>query len=309
MPYCNTIAFPGGVRDYWCNSINYSTAQLAQTTWRGQTDARIYTRIVQHLTSSAVFFSTRRSVTDLAPTATNAENSGGASETGGVGDGDGDGNGNGSRSGSRNGRGRKTPVGAIVGGVVGGVAAIGLGLSALFLFLRRKKSKAAGQTETPPSNQSPMQPGASPGMPMTQAYHDPKFSVSPPPPPQEYPPQQQYPHTTPSPQGGYYPQQSLGPSSPTASHMTNPRLSHIATSPTSTPTPTPANASATPPPDQLPQPQPQPQQHQPGGFQPGQGQQHYGQRPHTQPPPSPGPVHEASAQTGDDHRGQMHELG
>lgn len=285
MPYCNTIAFPGGVTDYWCNSINYSTAQLAQTTWRGQTDARIYTRIVQSLTSSVVFSSTPRSVTNLAPTATNAENSGGASETGGVGNGSGSGSGSGNDSG--NDRGRKTPVGAIVGGIVGGVAAVGLGLGllALFLFLRRKKSKAAGQTETetPPSNQSPMQPGASPGMPMTQAYHDPKSSASPPP-PQEYPPQQQYQHTTPSPQGGYYPQQSLGPSSPTASHMTDPRMSHITTSPT----PTPANAYATPPPDQLPQP---------------------GQRPHTQAPPPPGSVYEAPAQTGDNHRGQMHELG
>ncbi|KAK2590455.1 hypothetical protein QQS21_011856 [Conoideocrella luteorostrata] len=290
MPYCNTIAFPGSITDYWCNSVSYSTAQLAQTTWRGQTSRRVYSSLVQTSSTSFDLSSVPTTVSIGAPTATSAETSPTTSQT------------------SDNGGESKTPVGAIVGGVVGGVAAIGLGLLALFFFLRRKKNRTEeGKMQTPQSNQSPMPPNASPGMPMTQAYYDPKFGGSPPLqqqqgyPPQGYPPQQQqYQQNTPPPHGGYYPQQSLDPHSPTTSQMTDPRLSHMTTSPT----PTWTNAYGTPPP---------PGHQQPvaaAGLSPPMPGQPQGQFPgQTQPQHPPGGVvHEAPTQTGDNHRGQMHEL-
>ncbi|OAQ74295.1 transmembrane alpha-helix domain-containing protein [Pochonia chlamydosporia 170] len=269
FPYCNTIAFAGNVTDYWCNSINYSTAQFAYTTYKGETDERSYSRFVQSLTTSAAG-------TLPVPTASGGEtstdsstsSSASATQTGGNGGGGG---------------GSSTPVGAIVGGVVGGVAAIGIGLLALFFILRRKKN-AAGKSQPSSSDQSPMPPNATPGAPMTQAYYGGS------PPPQGYPPQQ-YPQNTPSPPVGYYPQGApMDPNSPTQSHMTDPRMSHMTTSPA----PTWTNSYGTPPPGQ-----------QPAGFQPIGGTPPAQGQPHTQPQ---GPVHEAPAQTGENHRGQMHEL-
>ncbi|CAI0651472.1 unnamed protein product [Colletotrichum noveboracense] len=36
-PYCNTISFSGSIFDYWCNTLEISTAQAAVTTFEGQT--------------------------------------------------------------------------------------------------------------------------------------------------------------------------------------------------------------------------------------------------------------------------------
>ncbi|KAG5984501.1 hypothetical protein E4U55_004494 [Claviceps digitariae] len=293
LPYCNTIAFPGGITDYWCNSISYSTAQTAQTTWRGESGRRSYSTLVES-------FSNYLDVTSLPTNAFNANPTTGSESR---------------ISGGNSSKGNKIPIGAIVGAVVGGVALIILCLLALFFFLCHRKSRPAGKMETPLSNQSPMQPNAAAGMSTTQnqnqnqAYYEPNSNG--PSPLQTYPPQQQYPHTTPPPQAGHYPQPSLSPSTPTASHVTDPRISQMTTSPT----PTWPNAYGTPPPGQL----PQPQQHQASGFQPVQGQQQQQQqsqpRPQGQQPqayqqqqPPQGPVHEVPAETSDNHRGQMQEM-
>jgi hypothetical protein len=131
-----------------------------------------------------------------------------------------------------------------------------------------------------------MPPNATPGVaPMTQSYYGGS------PQPQGYPPQQQYPQNTPPPVG-YYPQGApLDPNSPTASHMTDPRMSQMTTSPA----PTWTNSYGTPPPGQQP----------PVGFQPVPVSPPVQGQPQFQPQ---GPVHEAPAQTGENHRGQMHEL-
>ncbi|KFG82826.1 hypothetical protein MANI_008140 [Metarhizium anisopliae] len=286
-PYCNTVAFPGNITDYWCNSVSYSTAQGAYTTYVGQTEVRSYSRFVQ------TFSSTLPSTATLGvPTATGADASASASatQTGN--------NGNNSSGGGGGDSGSKTPVGAIVGGVVGGVAAIAIGLLALVFFLRRNKKNSGKSQTTSTTDHSPMPPNATPGAPMAQSYY------GGPPLPQGYPPQKPYPQNTPSPPVGYNsPGGGVDPSSPTQSQMTDPRMSHLTTSPA----PTWTNSYATTPPIQQ----------QPAGFQPmggtppiqGHPQTQSQSQPQPQPQPQPqGVVHEVPAQTGENHRGHMHEL-
>ncbi|KAG5925528.1 hypothetical protein E4U42_004203 [Claviceps africana] len=277
LPYCNTIAFPGGITDYWCNSISDSTAQTAETTWRGQSDHRSYSAFKQ---SSPKYFAGASFPTNAFkadPTNTGAV-TGAGSPT----------NGNDSRSAN------KTLIGAIVGGVMGGVAVISLGLLALFLFLclRRKKRRTTG-VGTSSSNPPPTQPDVS-SQNQNHEYHDSKINS--PSSQQPYPPQQQYRHTTSPAQTGYYPPPSLSPSSPTASHANDPRTGQMTTSPT----PPWTYSYVTPPSDHP------PQKHPAAGLQPIPGQQQ--QPPTLGPSPPYGPVHEVPAQTSDNHRGQMHEL-
>ncbi|KHN95872.1 uncharacterized protein MAM_06234 [Metarhizium album ARSEF 1941] len=275
-PHCNTVSFPGNITDYWCNSVSYSRAQGAYTTYAGQTEVRSYTRFVQTISSS---LPTAATIGGPAVTGTDAGIPASATKTGYDGNNNGGGRGD-SRS--------KTPVGAIVGGVVGGVAFIAIGLLALVLLLRRNK-KNSGKSQTTSSDHSPMPPNATPGVPVTQSY----YGV---PPSQGCPPQQ----NTPSPPVGYYsPGGAVEPSSPTQSHMTDPRISHLTTSPAPTWT---NSYTATP-----------PGQQRPTGFSPVGGTSPIEGRPHTQVQSQPQPqlqglLHEAPAQTGDNHRGQMHEL-
>ncbi|TWU74921.1 hypothetical protein ED733_004570 [Metarhizium rileyi] len=281
-PYCNTISFSSDITDYWCNSVSYSTAQGAYTTYVGQTERRIYSRLVQ------TFSSTLPTTATLGvPTATGGgtDTSAAATQTGSRGD---DGSGSGS----------KTPVGAIVGGVVGGVAAISIGLVALVLCLRRNKNNG-GKSQTTSNDQSPMPPNAMPGAPMTQSY----YGAPAPhgyPSHQEYPQQQQqqqqqYPQTTPSPPVGYYSHAVPDLSSPTQSHAPDPRMSHVTTSPA----PTWTNSYASTPPAHQP----------PAGFQPMDGTSPLQGTTQPQPQPKPqGAVHEVPSQTHDNHRGQMHEM-
>lgn len=169
----------------------------------------------------------------------------------------------------------KTPVGAIVGGVVGGVAAIGAGLLIIFFCLRRRNSRTAGITETPPSTIQPsMQPMASPGMPMTQnrdpAFYDSHSNRGSKPLQTYLASAHQYPNATPPPQDGYFSQPSIDSSSPTASKITDFRISHM----TASPTPTSMDAYGAPVPGQ----QPHAQQNQSGGSQAVQDQQQQQQR-------------------------------
>ena len=161
------------------------------------------------------------------------------------------------------------------------MAAIGLGLLALVFFLRRKKKNNANAEKTSSTEQSPMPPGAQMSH---QSYYDGSQAG--------YPPQQQqYMQTSPSPNQGFYPQGNTPPmphnaQSPSASQMTDPRMSHVTTSPAPTWSPAYGN---TPPPNQY--------QQQPVPFQPGGPQGH------------PQQLHEAPVDSSDQHRGEMHEMG
>lgn len=145
-PFCNTVSFPGGAFDFFCNSVNISTALAAETTFSGQTDPRPFFTLTVPLTGSA----TGTNVfpfTSLPLTTTQSSTS--SSSTGGGGSGGG------------------APVGAIVGGVVGGVAVIALLILGAWLLLRKSKKdkeKAAAAAAAAAQQQHPGQPmGQSPG--------------------------------------------------------------------------------------------------------------------------------------------------
>ncbi|CRK45303.1 hypothetical protein BN1723_006530 [Verticillium longisporum] len=294
--YCNTISFSSNIWDYFCNSIEISTPQVATTTYQGQSNAEDWAPLV--LTGSGESSvtlppeSARTPIFDDESSRSPAPSSTGGSTTDG---------GSGSSGG-----GSSTPVGAIVGGVVGGVAAIAIAGFLIWFCLRRKKKQeqaknqpipppvmqqAPGpQSSYPPSSPPPQHPSPN----SHQSYYDPKFGgyvqnyqQTPSPGNDAYSPgfqqQQQQPlygqqQTSP---GGYYPagaavpdrQDTTSPSS--LSGSTAHRLSTVA--PTS-----------------------------PGSVQGGgayqQGAPVYGHQGQTQPT-----IHEAP-NGGDHHRGQMHEM-
>lgn len=220
MPFCNTVSFSSSIYDFWCNSLDISTAQSATTAYSGQD--RSFSPLA--LDSASTSFTITDETSEApGPTITSDPTDGGGDENGGDGDGDssdGDGNGNNDDGGGG------TPVGPIVGGVVGGVAAIGLGGLGLWLFLRNKKKKRAAAAEmSQPSpnmayaNQPP--PGA-PGAPGHQpppgqpGYYDPKFMAA-----GQQPGYQQYPSHYPQQgqqhPGGFYPMGNTPPAGTTAS--------------------------------------------------------------------------------------------
>ncbi|KAL9942414.1 hypothetical protein D7B24_004434 [Verticillium nonalfalfae] len=295
--YCNTISFSSNIWDYFCNSIEISTPQVATTTYQGQSNAEDWAPLV--LTGSGESSvtlppeSARTPIFDDESSRSPAPSSTGGSTTDG---------GSGSSGG-----GSSTPVGAIVGGVVGGVAAIAIAGFLIWFCLRRKKKQeqannqpipppvmqqAPGpQNSYPPNSPPPQHPSPN----SHQSYYDPKFGgyvqnyqQTPSPGNDAYSPgfqqqqQQQalYGQQQTSP-GGYYPagaavpdrQDTTSPSS--LSGSTAHRLSTVA--PTS-----------------------------PGSVQGGgayqQGAPVYGHQGQTQPT-----IHEAP-NGGDHHRGQMHEM-
>ncbi|KAK7429260.1 hypothetical protein QQZ08_004270 [Neonectria magnoliae] len=219
-PYCNTISFTGGVTDYWCNSLNSSTAQVASTTYAGGDD-REYTTLDE--TSSSATLVTSGSVSEK-PTVTvsaKVSSTSTSEESAATSDGGDDDNG--------------TPVGPIVGGVVGGIGGLALIGAAVFLFLRNKKKKsaAAAAATTPPTYQPPpmqQQPGTGPNgynpVPQGQTgFYDPKNPYS--------TPAQQY--NQPAVGGGFYPVQNqsgtpdynqTNPSSP-GTFVSDPRMSQV----------------------------------------------------------------------------------
>ncbi|KAG6151115.1 hypothetical protein E4U37_005314 [Claviceps purpurea] len=283
FPYCGTYDFLGGITDFRCHSIS-EPAQTILTSWRqdGETGRKTYSKFVKFVlpfsghidltpipnsavvasltTTGAATGATSGSSVVASPTTTSAATSADVGNSGGD---------NPVKESS------KTPVGAIVGGVVGGVAAIGAGLLIIFFCLRRRNSRTAGITETPPSTIQPsMQPMASPGMPMTQnrdpAFYDSHSNRGSKPLQTYLASAHQYPNATPPPQDGYFSQPSIDSSSPTASKITDFRISHM----TASPTPTSMDAYGAPVPGQ----QPHAQQNQSGGSQAVQDQQQQQQR-------------------------------
>ncbi|UNI20196.1 hypothetical protein JDV02_006309 [Purpureocillium takamizusanense] len=296
--FCNTIAFPGGITDYWCAAISDSLANQAFTTFAGQTISRSYFTITQTGSSTSLLNTKqtgKSTIGDPTPSGALSKTSSAAATTSTDGSGNSDSSDKDNSGGGGGGGGKKTPVAAIVGGVVGGVAAIGIaGIIAFFCLRRGKKQADAGKTASPPMEQSPVQhPSVPPPSMMQQqqqqpgphtSYYNPNYAPS----VQSYlPPNQQYPQTMPPPLGGYYPaaaDPSLAPTSPTASHMT-----HMTDPRTNSTSPGVPQWGGYPAPGPGPQQQQQPPP--PHGFQPQQPV-----------------IYEASAQTSDNHRGQMHEL-
>ncbi|KAK5998021.1 hypothetical protein PT974_00390 [Cladobotryum mycophilum] len=268
QPYCNTLSFPGGVVDVYCNNLNITGIQAASTTWSGESsrtfaplvlsgDASSSTRPIQVVpTSSRSSAGSGNSPANTSPVNTSPVPVPPQTESGGS----------------------KTPVGAIVGGVVGGVGGLALIGIAAFFFLRRRKPTPAPQPteQIPPTHQSPP-PMQQYQQPPQQPYYDPKYApvVNQQPYP---PPNQQYAQN-----GAYY-------------TPTNPSMSpdqHHAMSPTgstidprmSTTSPIQPGTYAPPAPAPVPAPGP-------GGFQPQPGVIYEA----------------SSGQAGDHHHGQMHEL-
>ncbi|KAG5943273.1 hypothetical protein E4U60_006783 [Claviceps pazoutovae] len=215
FPYCGTYDFLGGITDYRCHSIR-EPAQAILTSWRqdGETGRKTYSKFVKfNLPFSGHIDLTPIPNSDVphfgssvvaSPTTTSAATGADVGSSGGD---------NPAKDSSR------TPVGAIVGDVVGGVAAIGAGLLIIFFCLRRRTNRIAGMLMT--QNQDP-------------AFYD-SHSNRGSKPLQTYPASaHQYPNTTPPPQDGYFSQPSIDSSSPTASKITDFRISHMTASPTPT---------------------------------------------------------------------------
>jgi hypothetical protein len=207
FPYCGTVSFFSGIRDYYCADIEISTVQQLYTTYNGETDGRTFEQIIvtdtptasngdftisDNLNGGGFSFSRTTPAPSSSTSPTNGDNNssngngngnGGGNNNNGVNGGNGgnnDGssnnNGNGNSNGGNSSK-SSTPVGPIVGGVVGGVAALGLiGLGTFFLIRRNRNGPAStgaaaaggsGPGQQPPMQQQP-QPGA-PGYPQ-QTY-------------------------------------------------------------------------------------------------------------------------------------------
>jgi len=279
MPYCNTLSFSSNIIDYWCNSLDISTAQSAATAFAGD-DRTFEPLVLDDVISSYTF---EEDTTAPGPSITADPT---ATATG---DADDDDDADSDRSNSDNDDDRRkkddggssTPVGPIVGGVVGGVAAIGLGGLGLWLFFRNKKKKQAASSSQSPSvvyapvqQGGPPHPGMSPspgqGYQQPGGYYDPNAA-------QTY----QYPQQT----GGFQPQQQQSATSPPMSYVDrNGTSSPSAVYPSGISTSSPGNG---------------PQQAYPSGVSmssPASGHQ------------QPGFIAEAPSRPEDSHRGGVHEL-
>jgi hypothetical protein len=312
-PYCNTVSFSGSIFDYWCNDVEISTPQAADTTFKGQSNRGTFAPLVLGGTTTGGGLGFTLDTSDIeSPT---------ASATDGSSDGDDNTDGGG---------GSKSKTGAIVGGVVGGVAVVGLvGLGAFFLLRKKHQGKptpAAANGPPTGSNAATTFPPTSPmaqsaygppgGMtPQNGSVYDPVYAAQ----MQQQQQQQQQgsQYGTPPPPngtngtngaykpeyGGYYPppqgrQQPTG-GGPVDRHesmspMTDPhRMSNAAGAvPLQSPTPSQAGSLAG-------------QGFVPGQAYPQQQQQQQQQQGYQQTQPT---IHEAGGSQVDHHRGQMHEL-
>ncbi|OHW89798.1 DUF1620 domain-containing protein [Colletotrichum incanum] len=222
-PYCNTISFSDNIFDYWCNTAENSTPQVASTTYEGQS-ARDWSPLA--LTGDSTSSSTTRPIASTSTITTDEETSTLPAPVPPVPE-------------------KSTPIGAIVGGVVGGVAVIALIGFGIWFLIRKKKQNPQGQQ--PPMNQPQMSyaqppPQGSPSQYVatthTQSFYDPKFGGQ-----NGYP--QSFGGTPPPPQQGGYQQSyfagNMAPdradtTSPGAvSQMTHNRLSMQPDSPNNTP--------------------------------------------------------------------------
>ncbi|KAK6078003.1 hypothetical protein SCUP234_06377 [Seiridium cupressi] len=287
LPYCGTILFSNSITDYFCQSLSYSTAMDALTTYIGETDGRSYSEVVITLTSDGITTKTSSNSGSTTKSGSITSSAAGSSSS------------SGSNSGGSGGGGSSTNIGAIVGGVVGGVAVLALVAFGIWFMVRRsKKNKTAATASAAPAAYPQMQQSPPPGAPSPgpmggaaaghQSVYNPQYPQQP---GQQYPSPQSYQ----SPQDGAYfhsqekpaepyvvGQAPMQPTSP-MSQATDPRLSMQPSSPTSTMQ----------------------------SFQP----QHTGGTYPSQNPSVPSTVYEAGGDAvgnqghNANHRGQFHELG
>ncbi|KAM5353824.1 hypothetical protein ACJ41O_000474 [Fusarium nematophilum] len=157
-PYCNTVEYFDTILDYWCNDLDITTRQSAETTFSGQSSRSFGTVDEEEFSSLESQISQAASGNVGQTTETRRPDS---SDNDKNNDDDGGGGGGGSST------------GAIVGGVVGGVGTIALVGLGIFLYFRRKKKS---QAANPPAYQPPgseskgvyPSPGQQPG---GNAYH------------------------------------------------------------------------------------------------------------------------------------------
>ncbi|KAI0009305.1 hypothetical protein F4779DRAFT_378986 [Xylariaceae sp. FL0662B] len=174
-PYCGTVTFFSGIKDYYCDTLSNSILQQLYTTWHGESDGRTFTPVVVTLSDdsfTALTTTTPGSDDDDDSTSTvpdsSSPTSAGSEESSGS-------------SGSSHSSSSSVDVGAIVGGVVGGIAGLALiGLCIFFLIrhFNKKKTQDDAAAAPPPMESAGYQPPYNP-------HYSQQYAQAPP----AYPPQ------------------------------------------------------------------------------------------------------------------------
>ncbi|KAL2020145.1 hypothetical protein VTK56DRAFT_8750 [Thermocarpiscus australiensis] len=169
--FCNTVAFPLGVTDYYCGTRRVSSVQKAETTYSGQRSRSLSTHVVKPTSTSTSIRSTTsstsakatstktesaktsssRSLTSESPSETSPTIASSAAGTTTAGPAT-------ATTSSSNSEAAPTPVGGIVGGVVGGIAGVALiVLGAIFVRQHQKKRLSSAPPAEKPTSDPPIQ--------------------------------------------------------------------------------------------------------------------------------------------------------
>ncbi|GAB1313221.1 hypothetical protein MFIFM68171_03431 [Madurella fahalii] len=199
--FCNTVAFPLGVTDYYCATRRIARVQSAQTTYRGQKSRTMVSTVIKPTASSSTRSSTSRRSTKASSSLTSTTSSSDtvspdtASSTTATSTTSDSARANAATSSSTDlvaapAPAPATPAGAIVGGVLGGVALLTLIIfGAVFLRQRQQRHLQALQADAPSGqNQHPMsEPPFQPQPPAAHfAQSSPYSSQTPPSPAQSH---------------------------------------------------------------------------------------------------------------------------
>ncbi|KAK4160736.1 hypothetical protein QBC43DRAFT_112044 [Cladorrhinum sp. PSN259] len=177
-PFCRTLAFPDGVRDFRCASSSLASAQAVSWVYGGQVGRVLTTSVLRDETTSSrpipgiTLTQVPTKTEDPIPTSNGPVTTGptNTQTTEPTDDGG-------------------PPLGPIIGGAVGGVAVLALILAGIFFLMRRSKRQDQNiqghlSSPPPPNQPSPAYPASSvgyAGAPMQQTYHNvpPPTSTSP----------------------------------------------------------------------------------------------------------------------------------
>ncbi|KAK3985860.1 hypothetical protein QBC44DRAFT_150933 [Cladorrhinum sp. PSN332] len=171
-PFCRTLAFPDGVRDFRCASTSLASAQAISWTYGGQVGRVLTTSVIRDETSSAgavpgITLTHIPTQTSEEPIPTNNPVSTSPPNTQTAEPKDDDG----------------PPLGPIIGGAVGGVAVLAFILAGIFFLIRRSRRQDQNvqghlSNGPPPPNQPSPAPAYAAssmgyaGAPMQQTYHN-----------------------------------------------------------------------------------------------------------------------------------------
>lgn len=145
-PYCGTIAFPGGITDYFCGTLSGSRVQSAKTTWDGETDGRTFLTYSNTGESSTLAVPTIESSSSVSVSSTVISSPSGTVGLGGPSTDPADDSDQPEPKKEKGG----SNIGAIVGGAVGGLAVIGLVILGIVWMMRRKRNNNnANAPDTP----------------------------------------------------------------------------------------------------------------------------------------------------------------